>query len=414
MGRPTAAVLAAASGAMIASSAAFAGSGGPTFPPTSVRLVTINVLQGVDSGFDENLPFDDEDALGSFLTTNDLDGNGPNRGLNPDIIALQECNSSVNLFSFRDTYLPGYQLFRVPTVDAGGNFNAFFVRPDITVLDSDTFTGGGPRRIIRLNVEIPGALRALSVYCSHMDSGSSSNDRNNRISESNTIASQVLLEATEGLDTTDTGTIDPMTSDVPAADARIVVMGDLNSNNNFDGTITAVATSPFLIGIDEVDYESIAGAADPGLFTSTFQSGSRLDYIFLDERFRDTYDTNGNGTLEQDETNAIGFVYFSQHDNGQQANGVFDATTRASDHRAVVVDLLMETDPNEFFAAEDINLDSSVDPEDLQAWLTELAGGGTPKDVNEDFVVDGEDAQQIEDAVRLDEGVDATSGSCGR
>lgn len=412
MGRLTAAVLAAASGALLASSVAFAGS--PTFPPTSVRLVTINVLQGVDSTFDENLPFDDEDALGSFLTVNDLDGAGPNRGLNPDIIALQECRSNVNLFSFRDTYLPGYQLFRIPDSDFGGNFNAFFVRPDITVLDSDTFTGGGPRRVIRLNVRVPGALRALSVYCSHMDSGGSSNDQNNRISESSTIASQVLLEATQGLDTTDTGTIDPMTTDVPAADARIVVMGDLNSNNNFDGTITNLVTSPFLIGIDEVDYESIAGAADPGLFTSTFQSGSRLDYILLDERFRDTYDTNGNGILEQDETNAAGFVYFSQHDNGQQANGVFDATTRASDHRAVVVDLLMETDPDQFFAPEDINQDDLVDAEDLQSWLTDLANGGTPDDVNEDFVLDASDAQQIEDAARADEGMDATSGTCSR
>ena len=128
----------------------------------SVRIVTLNVREGLGAPGEFS-----REQTGLFLTTNDLDGPGPNSGLNPDIVALQECRSTANLLAYRDDFLPGYQMVRSNVVDAGGNFQAFFLRPEYVVLDTDDYGIGGPRPMFRVTIEIPGAARSLTLYNVH-------------------------------------------------------------------------------------------------------------------------------------------------------------------------------------------------------------------------------------------------------
>jgi len=241
----------------------------------------------------------------------------------------------------------------------------------------------------------------LSVYTAHFKAFGDSGSQFTRTNEANNSGAIYSTEFMNGADVTDDG-IPDFTPEL----TTIAYCGDLNSNNNNDGTISGMFAH-FQTGVPtgglNLPYESISGANAGGVpLVSTFNSGGRLDYIVLDQRSAMMFDEDLNGSLSQDEVNSIGFVYFSGDDGGAMANGVTSATSTASDHRPVVADIRMARDPNAFFELTDLNQDQTTDAEDLAIWEALFVTGQAP-DVNEDFQVNSADLDEIRDTIRSDE-----------
>ncbi len=404
--------------ALVALAAATSSAG--TLPPVPLRVVTINVFQGVGTPGSGAAT-----ALGAFITRNDADGSGPNTGLVPDVVCMQECavSSFGDLVNFNNTYLR-YPINGVLTpftlwgADGDGfNFNEILVRPDITVLDNDNVTNSGPRNWVRVTLQVPGALRTLTIYCAHFKAFSDAPSLAERTAEANQLGQAVYNDITLGLDLDDNGT-----RETPAGD--IVIAGDLNSNDNFDATISGVFTHSTLgvpTGLFNLPVERLSGRIPTGLpQLATFpSSGSRLDYICVSPNLALAFDTNGNGifpratsTMENDqaEINAMGFVYYSAdnavgHAPGQASNGNVNATTTASDHRPVVFDLRLERNPMlPYFPPGDLSMNGALDVEDLYRWETDFAAGAiTTPDVDGNRNVDLLDRDAIKNASRATE-----------
>lgn len=369
--------------ALTLSFSAFAGE----FVP--LRVVTYNVLEGIGAPADFTAQ-----QTGLFLTTNDLDGAGPNRGLNPDIVALQECRSTANLNAFRDAYLPGYQMVRVGFGDAGGNFQAYFVRPDIVILDTDDYGIGGPRPMFRMTVEVPGAAKTVTLYNAHFKAFGDSSSQAQRRRNAEESGIEVWRDRNLGLDLDD-----DFTRETPVGNQ--IYLGDLNSNNNFDGTLNGLFTNVINsqpTGVLNLPVETLAGRLVGGSpRINTFPgSNSRLDYICLDEELAFRFDANNDGSLSQDEINAMGFVFYSQED-PSLANGSSSATSFASDHRPVVFDVLLEAEPVVVECPGDTNGDNVVNFTDLNAVLADfgLTGESLTGDVNGDGVVNFNDLNEV-------------------
>ncbi len=344
-----------------------------------LRIVTLNVLQSIGA---PGAP--DSVATGKFLTTLDLDGPGPNSGLNPDIIALQECiNSKWNdVLAFRDTHFPGYSAVRVNQFDAGGLHAALLFRPDIVMLDADEIHVGGPRNLQRVTLSIPGADRPLTMYNAHFKAGSSSSDRAQRTLNAQNSGIQIWNDVNLGLDLNDDGV-----RETPAGHS--IFVGDFNSNSNIDGTITGVfthASNGQPTGVLNLPVESLSGRALGGspILVTFPASFSRYDYICLSPELAAPFDTDGNGSFSQDEYNAMGFVYYSGDDNGLRSNGDANATSNASDHRPVVFDIELPTP-----CPGDTNGDRVVDFIDLNNLLGVFGQTGMTlgADVNRDGAV---------------------------
>lgn len=355
----------------------------------SVRIVTLNVREGLGAPSDFA-----HQQTGLFLTTNDLDGAGPNSGLNPDIVALQECRSTANLLAYRDAFLPGYQMIRSNVVDAGGNFQAFFLRPEYVVLDTDDYGIGGPRPMYRVTLEIPGADRTLTLYNVHYKAFGDTASVNQRRGNANETGIEVWRDRVQGLDLDD-----DFFRETPVGNQ--IVLGDLNSNNNFDGTLNGLFTNVINLeptGVLNLPVETLAGRLVGGTpQTVTFPgSSSRLDYICLDTELALRFDANSDGVLDQNEINSMGFVYYSQHDNGALSNGVNNATSFASDHRPVVFDVLLAQTP-EITCPGDTNGDNLVNFADLNTVLSGFGqtGVGLPGDLNGDGVVSFADLNEV-------------------
>lgn len=345
-----------------------------------LRVVTLNVLNGVGAPGSAGAI-----ALGKFLTTNDIDGPGPNSGLNPDIVVLEEVQSDADLFAFRDEFLPGFAVRMGGQRDPGGNHQVVLHRPDIVFRDLDEYTIGGPRPLVRVTLEVPGADRVLTLYACHFKCCGDAASIAQRRMNANEAGIAVFNDRALGLDLDDNGT-----RETPAGYS--ILLGDLNSNNNFDMTINGVFThagnqSP--TGLLNLGIESLLGRTIGGApILTTFPPSSRLDYICLDHLLADRFDVNLNGAFEQDELNAMGFVYYSGDDQGRLSNGDATATTNASDHRPVVFDLFLDgaTCPG------DTNGDGVVNFADLNTVLSEYGMTGPPGalagDLNNDGVVD--------------------------
>ncbi len=375
---------------------------GEPVPPISVRIIALNVKEGVGAPGDSARA-----AMGRVVTTIDQTPGDGATGLLPDVVTLQECRSITNIESFRDEFLPGFNVNRVVGGDFGGNFNAILSAPDFAVLNVDVIDTGGPRRIIRVHLQPEGALGVLSVYSAHFKAFGDAGSQATRTVEADNSGFLFDIEYANGADVTDDGVPD-FTPEL----TTIAYCGDLNSNNNGDGTLDGMFTH-FMTGQPtgalNLPYESIAGANVGGApIISTFVSGGRLDYIVLDERSAMMFDADMNGVLSGDETNSIGFIYFSGDDGGAMSNGFTNATSGASDHRPVVVDILMAADPDAFFALTDINEDNTTNIEDLALWESLFAMGSAP-DVNEDAQIDQADLDVIRSAIRADEIADTTT-----
>lgn len=356
-----------------------------------IRLVTYNVLNGV--GFPGAL---DYEAVGDMITWQDVDGPGPNMGLEPHIVGFQEIDQAgSDIFTFRDEFLPGFSVHLAP--GDGFNRNALLVHPDLTVLDYDNLTTFGPRRSQRITVTVPGSDAPLTVYNAHFKSGTDSSSRATRETEAQELGFQIWNDRTNGLDIDDNGAPDLL----PPDNGFFVAMGDLNSNNNFDLTIDGVFTNVFNgqpTGVLNLPVETLNGRFLGGSpLTQTFGSSFRLDYICADELLAERFDVDGIPGLSQDEVNSMGFVYVStdnnpDHTSGQFANGNSSATSTASDHRPVVFDLYLPgSGPS---CAGDVNGDGSTDSADLSVLIGNFGMAvpvGTSGDLNGDGVVDSAD-----------------------
>ncbi|MDX2116157.1 MAG: endonuclease/exonuclease/phosphatase family protein [Planctomycetota bacterium] len=369
--------------------AAFAGSA-PDYVP--LRVVTYNVKSPLGApGSSDAL------AAGAFMTTQDVDGTGPNTGLSPDIVCFQEIEQSAasNLVNFRNTYLPGYAIYTA--AGDGFNFNATLVRPGITFISHSGLNVGGPRQVGKTRLRVPGTLKDVIVYNAHFKSGSDSSSRTQRTNNATTSGFNVEFELQQN------------------PGANVIFAGDLNSDNNVDGTITPLfftSVNPSIpSGILNLPVESLAGAANPNVLAyATFpSSGGRLDYICLDTQLAAFFDANSDGGFSVSELNSMGFVYYSPDDAGRRSNGNATATNSTSDHRPVVFDVRLPRDPNApYFEPSDLNQNGSVDIEDLAQWENGFALTAPPTpspapDLDGDRNVDGEDRLQLRSRVRSGE-----------
>lgn len=397
---------------------AHAAQAGAPLPPVPLRVMTLNVFQGI--GPPGSMP---AVATGRFITRQDLDGAGPNIGLQPDVVCFQECSISAffDLPNFINTYL-SYPVAGVPTpytfwsADGDGfNFNTILVRPDITVLDADNVNNAGPRNWARVTLQVPGALRTLTVYSVHFKAFSDATSMNQRRLEANELGQAVYNDLTLGLDLDDNGS-----RETPPGD--LFIAGDLNSPDNSDGTITGVFThSIFMVptGLTDLPVERLSGRIPTGLpQTATFPSfGSRLDYIAISSSLAAPFDANQNGMFpratfdsenDQAEINSAGFVYYSGdsvvgHAPGQFANGDANATTTASDHRPVIFDLRLVRNPAlPYFPPGDLDQDTDRDVEDLYRWEAAFASGTAP-DIDGNRNIDPADRSSLRSTVRAGE-----------
>lgn len=383
---------------VVVTSAAVTASAGPTPPPVPLRVVTFNALGGVGApgSFEAN-------AMGKFITTQDVDGAGPNMGLSPDVVCLQEMNQSntSHLVSFRDAFLPGYQIFTAS--GDGFNYNATLLRPGITMISHSSVNIGGPRGLAKTRIRVPGALRDVVVYNAHFKSGSDPADQTQRTGNANSSGNNVSFEYNFN-------------------NVNVIFAGDLNSNNNQDGTLTGLfftSTNPLVSsGVLNLAVETLAGAANPGvtLLTTFPSSGSRLDYICLDEQLAAFFDADMSGTYSQTERNTMGFVYYSNDDAGLRSNGDATATnTGTSDHRPVVFDALLPRDPMApYFEPADVSQDGSVTIEDLYQWENRFALTAPPApspapDIDGDRNVDLDDRETIKSTLRGGEVADIST-----
>lgn len=392
-----------------------------TLPPVPLRVVTINVLQGVGAPGSGGAV-----ALGRFVTRLDADGAGPNTGLAPDVVCMQECAISPfsDLVNFNNTnlvYPVGGSLapFNIRSATGDGiNFNSILIRPDIAILDHDDVSNAGPRNWVRVTLQVPGALRTLTIYCAHFKAFGDSASMTQRMNEANQLGQNVYNDITLGLDLDDNGS-----RETPCGD--IMIAGDLNSSDNGDGTITGVFTHSVLgvpTGLFNLPVERLTGRIPAGVpqMVTYPSSGSRLDYICLNSTLALPFDANGNGafpratsTMENDqaEINAMGFVYYSGdvvagHAAGQWSNGDVNATTNASDHRPVVFDLRLERDPAlPYYPPGDSSQNGALDVEDLYVWEATFFGGGVipAPDVDGNRNVDLADRDAIKAASRAAE-----------
>ncbi len=346
--------------------------------PIPIRIVTLNVLEGLGASGSAGFI-----ATGKFLTTNDLDGAGPNSGMNPDIVVLEEVQSDAELTAFRDAHLPGFAIRMGTQRDPGGNHQVVLHRPSIAFLDLDEYAIGGPRPLVRVTLNVAGADRLLTLYAAHFKCCGDSSSLNQRRMNANESGIAVYNDRTQGLDLDDNGS-----RETPAGYS--ILLGDLNSNNNFDTTINgafAHATTGVPTGVLNLAIESLAGRTIGGApLTTTYPPSSRLDYICLDHLLADRFDFNTNGSFDQAELNAMGFVYYSGDDAGRLSNGDTSATSNASDHRPVVFDLLLGRAP----CPGDVNGDAMVDFADLNAVLSQYGQTGPPGALSADLDSDGD------------------------
>lgn len=354
-----------------------------------LRIVTYNVKEGVA----DTVPA--REALGNVLTTLDLDGGGPNTSLMPDIVCLQETRSQSAMNSFRNDYLPGYQSIR-GTITDGFNANGFFLRPDITLLRLLEVNTGGPRRVLRAILDIPGTPEHLVVYNAHFKAGGTPDDIATRTVEANALANRVASDQVNGFDLDD----DMINEFFPTS---FLVVGDLNQHD-FSGTaidaLLSGGDNGLPTNLNDVRMETLLGATIGGTpivltFSTQGSFDSRYDYFLASDAVFDTFDANGNGIVNQAELNAAGFVYLSGDDFGLLSSGDVDATTAASDHAPVVLHVTLPC------IVGDLDCDGSVGLADLSALLTAFGTSIGDMGYDPDADIDGSGSVDLGDLSAL-------------
>jgi endonuclease/exonuclease/phosphatase family metal-dependent hydrolase len=375
----------------------------------TLRVVTLNVKDGL------GVPGDSVyEAVGDMITVLDDDPGDIATGLNPDVVCFQELNAQARsqLETFRDEFLPGYQISANVGSD-GFNYNATLVAPGIEIVSDFDLAVGNPRAVRVTVLDVPGSDEFVKVYNAHFKAFGDDASQATRRSQADNTGSEIARDTTDGFVT-----------GVPLENQHVLMVGDLNSSNNADGTLDGLyetvssvgaccapadgsadaAFQQFLgldcsgpdpccieeipagfcaalggiieqvsrpTGLSDVVYETLLSQDFPGTgIIATFRSSnSRLDYINATTALAMRFDTDGDETLGQDERNAIGFVYraeelASTHERGQFANGNASASFIASDHTPVVATWRFRPEAVNLCAA-DFNGDGTVDGADF-------------------------------------------------
>lgn len=335
----------------------------PVPADVELRLVTFNTYQGI-----ADTPAARE-ASGNLLTSLDLDGPGPNTSLMPDIVLLQETTSLANLEAFRDDYLPGYQVRKGPTTD-GFFSNAYFVRGDLAILRLDEFGTPGPRPLLRLILQVPCTPHYLVLYNSHFKAGQTGTDPNVRRNEANAVANRISIDYAFGIDVDGNGTREffPL---------YFLLGGDLNQHDFESDVIDSLllgGSNGLPTHLNDVRVESLYGAQYPTFLGNTYSTRTslsrRYDYFLASDALFTAFDLDADQFINQDELNAAGFVYISSHDGGLRSSGDLYATTQASDHAPVVLNITIPS------LTGDLDGDGDVDLADLAALLANYATPG--------------------------------------
>lgn len=352
-----------------------------------LRIVTFNTYQGI-----ANAPAD-RAASGNLLTSLDLDGPGPNTSLMPDIVCLQETTSLANLQSFRNDFLPGYQVIKGPTTD-GFFSNGYFFRGDLVQLKFDEFGLGGPRPLLRLILGVPGTPEHIVVYNEHFKAGQDGASESVRAVEANAAANRVAFDRQYGIDVDG----DSVREFFPR---YYFFVGDLNQDDFADTTIDPLldgGSNGLPTALNDMRVETLYGAQFPLVFLGDTYStrttlSRRYDYILVSDELYTQFDTNADQTVDQDELDAAGFAYISGDDGGAQASGDEDATANASDHAPVVLDFQVPG------IIGDLDGDGDVDLSDLAALLGNY--GTTSGASYEDGDLDGDGDVDLSDLAAL-------------
>lgn len=359
-----------------------------SFADVPVRVVTYNILQGIAED-----PVD-RAADGNLLTSMDLDGAGPNTSLMPDIVCMQETKGEVALQAFRDEFLPGYVTIKGSITD-GFISNGFYHRGDFTRLQYRQLSTPGPRPVLRLILNIPGASTPLVVYNAHFKAGGDDSDKATRQAEANAMANQVSSDFANGIDFDNNGVVDLFPT-------HYIFVGDLN-HDDFQGPIIDAliigGSNGLPTGLHDCRVETPAGAAAPAVWVGdswSTRSGlsNRYDYILVSDAIYANFDADHSGSVSQDELNAVGFVYNSFDDAGAHASGQADATQAGSDHAPVCMTITLPSPPT---IPGDVDGDGDVDLTDLSLMLASFGSQTGDANYNPDADVNNDGEVNIED-----------------
>lgn len=351
--------------------------------PRHVRILTFNVEDGIGVGVPTTPAT--STTIGSAYAYIGLIC----QALQPDVICLQEVEPSgtvpttqaavqawadaylgsslmhVYVSSATDSYNRNVNLSRYPFADLNGdstaNYHDIFVLPGPGGLPPGTPNGGHVRGWAQSEIDLPDDvyLGDLFVGNSHLKAGSSAADQTERIVAAQNIAYWI----NNALNTHVALFSPPQPLD---ALTPVVLCGDMNHSSVTTGPVPWLKgwTSAANDGTDRDNSEMlVAAAAEP--FTGslvTHDSGSRLDYIIVQDSIAIVAEAFVFNSLAAGQNGAL------PPELAAVLNG-FNASTFASDHRAVVVDLAVP-----MVIPGDLDRDGDVDADDAALLVDCLTG----------------------------------------
>ena len=379
--------------------------------PTHVRIMTFNVQDGIGIGVSTTPAT--PTSVGSQWAYIGLIA----QALEPDVICLQEIEPSstvagtqtwvqnwadeyfgpgvmnVYVSTAWDSFNRNVNLSRYPFADLNGddiaNYHDIFVLPGPGGIPPGTPGGGHIRGWAQSEIDLPDAIYRgdLFVGNSHLKAGGTSDDQTERLVAAQNIAYWINNALNQhAAPFAPPLPLEPMTP--------VVLCGDMNQDSLSSGPIPWLRgyTSAANDGTDrDLTEMLVAPAVEPFSGSdATHDSGNRYDYIIVQDSIATVADAFVFNSLAA-----------SQHGVLPPAlAGVMsgnNASTFASDHRAVVVDLALP-----LVLPGDFDADGDVDAADHAVWRACLAGpvagvpaGCSATDLDDDGHVDLRDFAEL-------------------
>ncbi|MCB9876616.1 MAG: hypothetical protein H6835_03350 [Planctomycetes bacterium] len=356
--------------------------------PSDLRVMTFNVLDAICSTNTKNSATNNWGACARIVAS-----------LRPDVLLLQECgdnngngtggsidsvanltaaigmflhggsdtfHSGATVTAYVQAYAPGYDLpyvfvsssddnynrnvilSRYPFADLNGDGAATF--SDIPNVSADLYApggNGGIRGFMFAEIDLPDALYAgdLVLGNAHLKAGSASSSHNQRVSAAKNVAYFVdhLYNGAGGSvpDPHNKIADNPPATSVLDVNTAVVLGGDWNEDEWGNGTI------------GPADWLARAATFDPSGADGTDRDGTDMTYDHAAEVFGGSVNTYQNSSYKDDyvcwQDSVVAMRRSFQFDSGQTPTsarppelGTFgNATSVASDHRPVIVDLVL-------------------------------------------------------------------------
>ncbi|MEQ8770691.1 MAG: hypothetical protein RIB60_09310 [Phycisphaerales bacterium] len=382
---------------------------------TDVRVMTWNVRDSICRTETKTDDFNNWNALVRVVAA-----------LQPDVLILQECGdnsgngtgsgvdsvaqleTTIELFfhggsdpfvggtvgSYVQKFVPGYDLpfiFVSPSSD-GFNRNVILSRFPFADLNgngssqlSDFFQledpagwpnglNGGIRGFQHAEIDLPDATYAgdLIVGNSHLKSGGSSSDLNDRLDAARAISYYIQFYFNgnqTGNDDPNDFVLNPPDGTITDANTPVIWGGDWNNNPSSKGPVEWMVQGEFAGGSDGTDRDGSDALRDfavhPTTGDTTTQSGSKLDYIAWQDSIataRRQFIFNSNGM----QTSDLPFPTTGYPVNALLISGL------SSDHRPVVVDFILPLAPQCFC---DCDGNGALNVDDVDCFVTGFLGG---------------------------------------